>query len=349
MEALATFGWREDSSVEEGLFQEPHRFDFFQAVKILEMLDPGRHGVGTGVEPSREAVRFRSRVALDFPPSDIERLDEPRNPGEPPTLTVNFLGLASVQGPLPRSFVEEIQRRIAEHDTAPRDFLDIFNHRLVSILFEIRRRHRTAMEWRAPDEARAARAAFGFFGLGTESVRRRLAFPDRSLLPAAGLLSRVARTMVGTERVVEGHFGVRAEVEPYQGRWYRLEEDQLTAIGASGRNRTLGRDAVLARRVWDQEAGFELRLGPMGFDTFLDFLPIGEAWEPLRSLVGFYSGHELFFRARLILEAEEVPELRLGRGDGPRLGWTTWLKTRPTPEDDRQVAILALFGEEGAT
>jgi type VI secretion system protein ImpH len=42
------------------------------------------------------------------------------------------------------------------------------------------------------------------------------------------------------------------------------------------------------------------------------------------------------FRFRLILRAEDVPESRLGTA---QLGWTSWLKTRPSVKDDSQVRL----------
>jgi type VI secretion system protein ImpH len=70
---------------------------------------------------------------------------------------------------------------------------------------------------------------------------------------------------------------------------------------------------------------------------FLDFLPIGTAFQSLCELTRFYAGVEAEFRYRLTLHRTEVPEARLQRSS--RLGWTSWLKTKPFTADDSQVVL----------
>lgn len=68
---------RFEPGVIERLFAEPHRFDYFQAVRMLELWLK-RNGV-----PHEGAVanflRFQNSVSLNFPPSQLEALQpEPR-------------------------------------------------------------------------------------------------------------------------------------------------------------------------------------------------------------------------------------------------------------------------------
>jgi type VI secretion system protein ImpH len=162
---------------------------------------------------------------------------------------------------------------------------------------------------------------------------------DRALLPYAGLVGPGPRSQVGLERLLAGYFGVAVEVVPFRARWWQLDEREVTRIGVNGQNQRLGRGAVLGRRVRDQQASIEIRLGPLSRPQFLEFLPGGRRFEPLSSLVRFYVGRELDFVFRLVLQAPEVPELRLGVQGGARLGWTSWLKTREWDQDDDQVVV----------
>jgi type VI secretion system protein ImpH len=334
VETLATYGWRTNRPLSRGLVEESHLFEFFQAVRLLEVLGNRQVSVGEGVDPSSEAVRFSSNTDLRFHPSDIESI-QPGSESTPARMTVNFLGLAGTNGPLPRSFSEEIHDRKRRKDAAAADFLDIFNHRLVSLFYRARRRFRLALHWGPPELSRIAQVLLSLFGLKTEGLQDRLAIPDRSLLVYAGLLARQARSMVGIRQMLEHYFQVPVEIEPLQGRWHVLSADQWTLIGRGGRNRTLGRGAVLGTRAWDQAAAVALEIGPVGFGRFCDFLPVGRAFGSLQSLTQLSAGDEFDYHARLTLVATEVPALHLG--SGARLGWTTWLKTREFTENDRQV------------
>src|SRR5947209_5130511 len=56
-------------SLARRLFDDAPCFDFFQAVRLLHRLESGRVRVGRGGPPQAEAVRFRARISLSFPPS----------------------------------------------------------------------------------------------------------------------------------------------------------------------------------------------------------------------------------------------------------------------------------------
>lgn len=346
------------------LEEEPYRFDFYQAVRVLETArgldfedggpvlagdDPDSAPaapVGETGDPRREAVRFHADPSLAFPASSIRDLTPPDRPDRPARMTTRFLGLIGAMGPMPRPLTERFLARGAKKDLAWRAFFDIFNHRLIALMVRVRKAHRLALETRAPHRGPVGRFLFSVMGLGTPGQRDRMTVPDRSLQRYAGLLAHRPRTAVGLEQMFQDHFGVPMRVKQFMGAWFHLESDQWTHLGArpgvpggstGGRNNALGRTAVLGTRFWEQQAGIELLIGPLDFERFKQFLPGAPANRPLLSMVLFYVSPEFNFTARLILKRDAVPPMRLG-GD-LRLGWTTWLSTRPPAADDSQVRI----------
>jgi type VI secretion system protein ImpH len=336
---MASYGWRQSRTVAEGLWEEGHRFSFLQAVHLLEQLYPERVRPAEGVDPHREVVHFKSEVRLDFPPTDVETIRPPRD-GEPAEMRVNVLGLAGSMGPLPPSVVELIMERSFRKDGALAEFLDIFNHRLVSLLYRGRKKYRPALDIKSPHRGRVATVLHALLGLGTPHLAGRMGVRDRSLLSYTGFFTETVRPSIGLERLLEDCFDTHARIEPYRGRWERIEDNDVTRIGDTGQNQILGQSAVLGRRVWDQAASFEVRLGPLTFAQFLSFLPNGRAFHPLVAVVRFYSREELGFTFRLALIAAEVPRLQLGAAYGAFLGWTTWLTTKPMKNDDTQVRLV---------
>ena len=333
---MAAFGWKSERSVEEWLFAEPYRFDFFQAVRILEILNDSAVSPGAGSEPEKEAVRFRSRVGLNFPASEIQDISAPQSPGEPAGMTINFLGVAGAFGPLTPADTEHLMERIRAKDYAMRDFLDIFNHRLISLMYQVRKLHRVGLTTQSPEETPVSRYLYSLFGLGLPELRSRLQVDDRALLYSAGILSQQPRSAAGLERLLSRHFNVRAGVRQLMGRWRAIGPDQWTRIGARGRYNRLGEGAALGTRIWDQQGAFEVRIGPLTLAQFQDFLPSGTAWKALRELTRFYAGPQFQFSFRFTLKAAEVPKMRLGK---TRLGWTSWLKVTDFPSDDSQTCI----------
>jgi type VI secretion system protein ImpH len=232
--------------------------------------------------------------------------------------------------------------RLRDGDDVLRDFLDIFNHRLVSLLYRVRKTHRAGFAYTTPEGDAASRYLLSLAGLGTPGLRRRLGVPDRALPRYAGLLAHYPRSAAGLQALLGAYFAVGVEIRQFQGRWILLEADQQSAIGLSGRNQRLGRDLLLGRWFFDVAGRLEVRLGPLTLGAFRDLLPGGSGFRDLRDLVRLYLGDGAQVDVGLTLAGPEVPVSRLGpagNSPGPRLGWTTWLKTRPGGTAPAYVAL----------
>jgi type VI secretion system protein ImpH len=333
---MAAADGRTERPVADLLFdpEEAGGWEFWQAVRLLEgMRDRQRPG-------ARRAVRFSSHVGLAFPSTDIASITEPvdadGNPveGATPRMSVHFMGLAGVMGPLPHPFTELVLERSSRANPALRDFLDLFNDRLLRLAYGVRKKNRIALSLSPPEGTEVARALFPLAGLGAPSLRRRMepeGVPDAGILAHAGLLAQHPRSMAGLDGMLSSYFGVRIRGRQFEGRWLPVEPDQHTRIGLGGRNNRLGSDATLGTRFWDQSAAFQLHVGPLKLAQYRAFLPGGSAHRPLRELTRFYAGTELDFTARLVLDAGEVPSSTLKRGAEPRLGWTSWLGRTSLP------------------
>ena len=332
--AVTNYGWGKQTAVEDWLFAEGHRFDFFQAVRLLEIIhtqyDDRLVPPGQSADPTKEIVHFRSEVKLDFPSSDVaevkRRKDIPvrEQPKAPAEMAVNFLGLAGCLGALDTPSTELVLQRASHNDKALRDFLDIFNHRLVSLLYRIRKHHRVGLSSVTPGDDQIARYLYSLIGMGTPRLQGRMQMRDRALLYYAGILAQQPRSMAGLQRILTDYLQVDVKITQFVGKWCELEQDQWTRIGESGRNQRLGRDTcVVGTRVWDQQARFEVELGPLGWEDFESFLPTEWRFGVLCDLVRFYVKDEFDFNVRLVLKADEIPAVELSTE--PALSWTTWL------------------------
>lgn len=327
---MATHGWGTDFSLAEQLFREGYRFDFFQAVRLLERLYPDRASAAEDSRADREAVRFSASVGFDFPPGEIAGIMAPESEGDPAKMIVHFIGLAGNQGPLPAPYTELILKRQARQDKSLKAFLDLFNHRIISLMYRIRKIFRIGFDLRAPDENAFSRYLFSLFGMGTRHLAGKMALADRALLFHAGLLAQRPPSLSALTTIIADLFKVEASVVPMQGRWCPVAQDQITRIGFSGANQILGESALLGTRVWDQQASFTIQIRAKDLQAFNDLLPAGNAFAPLCHLIRFYVGPALDFSLRLELAADRVPQTRLtshGLPGAPRLGWTSWLKS----------------------
>ena len=312
----------------ERLLQEhPGRFDFFQAVRLLLRQAPGRRPVGHFINPGNEAVRFAVEPSIAFPPNNI---DEIRWENGTACLTVTFMGLTGPAGVLPRCYSAFLVARTRERDRTLADFLDLFNHRLISLFYRAWEKYRFGVCYEREGSDRLSKYLACLIGLGTDGLASRLGIPDERLLYYSGLLSLGTRSAASLKQLLEDHFDVPVEIEQFVGVWRPLDtSDQCMLNGGESYSEQLGVAAVTGDEVWDQQSRIRLKIGPLSEEQYLSFLPTGSAWEPLCELTRFFCGPGLEVEAQLILAQKEVPRCDLGDEGhaGPRLGWFTWIRS----------------------
>jgi type VI secretion system protein ImpH len=320
---------------------QPGAFDFFQAVRLLEQSRPDAVEIGTGSEPLDEAVAFRGRIGYNFPVADIVAASGP-DQHERVALEVAFMCLAGSDGPLPAPYTAIVQRRARRDggisgkpaygpDDDARNFLDIFNHRLVSYFYRARKKRRLALQ--RPGAAPLERILYQLIGFQDGAVlgrvRRGGARPGaavyaRAMLRYAGMLAHQSRSMAGLEALLCDALGVPVRGKQHRGRWLAIEPRFQTAIGPHGRNRALGSETVLGDRAWEPDGAIALELGPMGLVSYRSLLPGGPAHEALVFLTRFFLRESLDVQVTLMLEPGEgeIEQLsRLGFGSLNRTAW----------------------------
>lgn len=329
----------------ESLLAHAERFDFFQAVRLLELARPDAAPVGSGSDPTREAVRFRARVGLEFAVNDIVRggsIDQYRRG----VLEVAFMSLTGSEGVLPEPYCELVLERsradgmpgtLFGPDDDARDFLDIFNHRLISLFYRGRKKHRLALGASGEQAALLERLLFQLIGFNEGVAVRDLYREDsrvpvqpRVLLRYAGMLAGGQRSMAGLQTMLSDALGAPVHGAQGPGRWLPLEERFQTALGGRlGRNHALGMDTVLGGRAWDASGAIVLQIGPLDMLQFRALQPGGAKYELLAFMTRFYLREDLDVEVTLTLYAadKEVREVaRLGGdGSGARLARTAWL------------------------
>lgn len=328
-----------DHAVVGRLAREPFSFEFFQAVRLLGRILSARQPVGRFQNPSTEVARFSAHAALAFPASQIQSLSG--REGASPLMTVNFMGLTGPLGVLPLYYTELVMERLQARDTAVRDFLDIFNHRIISLFYRAWEKHRFPVACERGDSGVFLRLLLSLVGLGTPGLAKRQAVDDWSLVFFGGLVGQQPRSASALEQLLADYFDVPVKVEQFVGVWCGLDrETQNWFEEPEGPSGQLG-GSVLGDEVWDLQSRVRLRLGPLTLERYLDFLPSGSAYAPLRAITRFFSGDALDVEVQLVLQRDEVPACALGDegGTAPRLGWLAWAKSLPMDRDPAETVL----------
>jgi type VI secretion system protein ImpH len=327
----------------EKLREEPHRFRFFQMVRLLEKLHRASRPVGFFVPPAEEAVRFSSPPSPNFPASEIQSYAEQEQ--RPQRLEVNFMGLNVVNGPMPAVYAAGLRERERHKDPATLDFFDIFNHRIVSLFYRAwkKYRHHIAYESTGTGEDEITRYLYDLVGLGTPGLRNRMAFSDEAAVYYAGILGKSVRSVEGLRQILKDYFQVPTEIAQFTGRWERLPASQQTFLNeTSSFSECLGQGTVAGDEVWNQQGTLTVRLGPMSLERYRQFLPGAQGQRELHAWLRFYGRGEFDFIVQLVLDRDEVPQTVFPeqREPSPRLGYESWLKTRPFTRDPDETTYV---------
>ncbi len=294
--------------------------DFFALVSQIERRVAPQSRVGE-TQANQENIRFHHAATLAFSGSDVlsmkvsesERIHH---------IATTFLGLTGSCSPLPLHMVEEVL-----HDSldggAMSPFLDVFHHRLISLLYRLVNRYRMADELRADGQDLWSARLFALGGgecLDPSLERSALL----GLMPIFGSKSRSAESLrAALEYLLEDVLDTRGvHIVQCSGDYIGLSTDQVTRLGTQ--NSRLGLSTVLGERVRCRDASVTVRLFLARYDDCERFLDGGDLSEQVSKLMSYFVRDLLDWKLELVFRDSSVPKCSLG-GSKTRLGLGTWL------------------------
>jgi len=320
------------------LLAEPQRFEFFQAVRLLVLWLEER-----GVPPQQaleQHLRFANSLSLRFPAGEVEALalvhDKVDSSGSARPqfrLTPSFMGLLGVHGTLPAHYTETIQAwQAAEHDEAPRAFLDMFSTRMLALFYGAWKKYRVEHMVGGPSQLsdsylQLLLALAGFPAGAREPLP---GVDDRIPALYAGMLGQRPASAAVLGRMLTDVLRVPVALQECVGHWDRLAPDERSALG--GVNAVLGQAALLGGRCWRPDLRVRVRIGPLHAAQFERFLPQGSAAATLRTLLGLYAAPTLSYEVVLVLRHTALRALRLGE-PSRRLGLDSYVLSAPVTRD----------------
>jgi len=330
------------NSVAQGLTDRPYEFDFFQAVRRLECAHEDLPRVGSSARPQDDLVRFGQNVSLSFAPSALHAFSREASEG-PGKMSVNFFGLLGVNGPLPTTITEYVYDRIHNHgDQTLAHFLDLFNHRMLSLFYRAWACNQQTVSFDRRDEDSFALYFGSLFGMGAEPFCGRDSVNDDAKLHYCGRLSCPTKNPEGLESILSDYLELPVTIQEFVGQWIDIPPENYCRFGGGhfGSAR-LGINTIVGTRFWDCQQKFKIRVGPMCFHEYAKLLPAGDCLDRLAAWVALYTANEFEWEIQLVLDKDEIPPTRLGHVG--QLGWSTWLHSQE-PQADSDDLILSFGG-----
>ena len=318
--------------------EEPYRYDLWQLLRWLDAKHPDAPPLGRAPVPELEPLRIGQEPSPVFAPAQVFAMT-PDADGGRPRLTILGFGLFGPNGPLPSHLTEYARERMRTRgDRTLVRFLDMFHHRFTLLFYRAWADSQSAASLDRPAEDRFSRYCASLIHLGESSLRDRDEVPDHAKLFCAGHLARDVRNAEGLEHALAIFFETGVRIEQWVSQWLTLAPPERTRLGLGRVAEKLGVGAVVGERVPDVQSRFRIWLGAMSLAEYESHLPGGRAFRQVLAWLREYVGYETDWDVRLVLRRDEVPRAALG--STTRLGWTTWLGTRSSPDDAADLVLV---------
>ena len=316
------------------LKQDPFQFGLFQAASLLERIALGQ-GDTASWGPSDHPVRFKSDITLGFPAGDIQSI-RPEDSGSYQVYT-SLMCLAGSRGPLPLVFTEMLLASRRNKDHAPVDFMDVFNHRLLHLLFQAKQKYHLSLGARHLADMPLLRFVDASASLG---FREKKAVNEEAIwLQHAALMGAAPRSMSSLLAMLQDRLGIRFEAQQFFGEWLLIDPSEQASLGRGLKNKSaaqLGVNATLGIRAWHQGAGILLQAKNLTPQAYQKLLPGESCHRKLKWLVQQHQSSNYRVCLQIHLKDRHFKPAGLG-AQGPRLGLTAWL-THAAPAHEKNVA-----------
>lgn len=307
---------------------------FYRFCQLLEQSQPDQPVMGSHWQLCQEPVRFRPHPGMGFPASEIKGLESPEQSHLPPTVRVTFIGLYGVESPLPTHYIDDItQRREGYEATA--DFLDIFNHRLITQYYRIWRKYSYPATFEAGGKDRTSQYLLGLAGLGIKGCAENIATPASrflALLPVMLLPGRTAQGLAALVRLLAPD--TRATVWHHDKRRVLLKKTLTMSVSQPV---ALKHRPVIGSWATDVNNQVLLKLTTTDPQEAQGWLPGGDLYTDLMALLNVYLGGSLDVRLQLCVDRSLLPDAVLNSKPGSigvQLGRTAVM--RPLNADTAQ-------------
>ncbi|WP_392563391.1 type VI secretion system baseplate subunit TssG [Orbus wheelerorum] len=296
------------------------KMNFYRFCQLLEQMTDTELKLGTSESPVNDPLRFAPSAEMSFPAGELKCIEREPYLNRPVTVRTRFLGLYGVDSVLPPILLDDIVKRKDGYE-AMVDFLDIFNHRIITQFYRIWLKHHYPASFMRGGTDPVSQCLLGLTGLGIKGTSEQIGTPVSRFLALLGLVTQHTRTAEGIVGVIKV-LVPNCDVEVDEFYPVRMNVPQPAKLGQGGI--TLGNSAILGKQFLECNQTVLVKIKPRD-NTLIDkLLPDGELHNDIMTLLRAYLGYQVDAQLDLHLAARFLPKTQLS-SKGARLGQTASL------------------------
>ncbi|MBF0237887.1 MAG: type VI secretion system baseplate subunit TssG [SAR324 cluster bacterium] len=301
-------------SVTDQLLQNPGKFSYYQAIRLLERV------IGEKLEDSGK-IRIRPQLSLDFPESDIASIDQTQD-GEGFDLQTTILGLYGISSPLPSWYTEDLLSAELEDKNFARVLLDVVHQRLYTLFYRSSQKYQLLQQVIEVQSPKYSWMLFDLLGIHQVELERFLPDPFQMLRYIA-LYRQQPRSATGLTTLLEDALkGVKVNITQCVRRIVPVHPKQKFELGMV--NCELGENSIVGEQTEDSNGKITITLGPVSYDRFHLLLNGSQECRLMIFLIESYMTVPLDCDLEVIMAENEPKTVMLGDPLRSCLGKNTW-------------------------
>lgn len=287
--------------------------EFFQLIRLWQKASSS--SIKKLSKPSQETVRFKTNPKHCHSPTQLQNIIQlPNNILE---ITVNHLGLTGYRGTLPTPYNETLLLELHQNQTRFNDFLNIFNHRLISLHYQTWEKSRLDIDderTRIKNKNKSPLQEILSSLAGSKTSHKYHYF-------FAGLIRQKPINATNLTTILKHYFELPCYITEYVSAWCSVENPK----NIPGKS-ILGK-SILGSHYFALDAKIYITLGPLTYAQYKSLLPNQSKIHDYKKVILSLLGHHPAFDIRLELLADEIPACQLSCFT---LGFDTWLSHSKT-------------------
>ncbi|MDF7669691.1 type VI secretion system baseplate subunit TssG [Orbaceae bacterium ESL0721] len=311
------------------------KVNFYRFCQLLEQINGDEPSIGRHESPTSDPIRFAPSVEMSFPAGELKNIEHSPYSNRPATVRTRFLGLYGVDSALPLSLINNIICR-EENYQAMTDFLDIFNHRIITQFYRIWLKYHYPASFLSGGRDSISKCLLGLTGLGIKGASEQIGTPSSRFLALLGLITQKTRPaggIVGLIRLLVDDADV--SVSEFYPIWQTV--DTPSKLGRGEQNRIDG-SAVLGSRFRESSQTIHIKITPKYREQVADLLPDGQLHRDIFSLLRAYLGYRVDAKLTLYIARQFLPRTALTHHNS-RLGQTASFTVQNNSSSQFPVAV----------
>jgi len=305
---------RSQTSCLDLLQERAEEFNFYQAIRVLECV--------VREEENVPQISYKAVNEQAFMPNFIAGMQINHYVTE---VRVNGFALTGQQGPIPDVYNDMLLEQKSKGNRGPERFLDLFNNRLLHLLFDIKKQLDPMLFNDIAINSELFKILESVTGLSTFDLFKRLPITEEKLLTFSALLIGNRQNYSAIKQIIECMFDCKVHITPCQGGWRPLPTEWQTRLGKN--NAILGSGVGLGKKHWDNQARVAMELTLYNVEQCRQLMPKGNLHQVLKSMLAYLSDGHYEIDVKLKLDWEHLPQSKLQPDSSMFLGQSSWLKS----------------------